>query len=69
MASIDAVRQLLSDIGLPEDLAGTNIRRDDFNAIAIGALTDVCIKDNPRDVTEVDIVKLLEEACGTKKNL
>ncbi|RBW49777.1 iron-containing alcohol dehydrogenase [Marinobacter sp. F3R11] len=69
MASIDAVRQLLSDIGLPEDLAGTSIRRDDFSAIAVEALTDVCIESNPRDVTEADIVKLLEEACGTKKNL
>src|SRR5690554_92002 len=66
MASIDAVRQLLSDIGLPGSLAGTNIQREDFAAIAADALDDVCIRDNPRDVTEADIVQLLEEACSTK---
>lgn len=65
VASIDAVRQLLSDIGLPGSLAGTNIHRDDFAAIAADALEDVCIRDNPRDVTEADIVQLLEEACRT----
>lgn len=66
MASIDAVRQLLSDVGLPGSLAGTNIHRDDFAAIAADALEDVCIRDNPRDVTEADIVQLLEEVCSTK---
>ncbi|WP_100639720.1 iron-containing alcohol dehydrogenase family protein [Marinobacter salexigens] len=69
MASIDAVRQLLADLGLPGNLAGTNIHRDDFAAIATDALADVCIRDNPRNVTEADIVTLLEEACGNKNNL
>lgn len=69
MASIDAVRQLLADIGLPENLAGTSINRDDFSAIAIEALQDVCIGDNPRDVTEADIVQLLEEVSGSKKKV
>ena len=69
MASIDAVRQLLADIGLPENLAGTSINRDDFSAIAIEALQDVCIGDNPRDVTEADIVQLLEEVSGSKEKV
>lgn len=67
MASIAAVRQLLCDIGLPGSLAGTSIHRDDFADIATGALADVCIRDNPRDVTQTDIVQLLEEACSTKE--
>lgn len=69
MASIDAVRQLLSDIGLPGSLTGTNIRHDEFSAIAAEALADICIRDNPRDVTEADIVQLLEEASSAKENL
>lgn len=69
MASIGAVRQLLSDIGLPGSLTGTNIRRDEFSAIAAEALADICIRDNPRDVTEADIVQLLEEASSAKENL
>ena len=67
MASIDAVRQLLSDIGLPENLAGTSINRDDFSAIATEALQDVCARDNPRDVTEADSVQLLEEVTKKEK--
>lgn len=65
MASIAAVSQLLADIGLPGNLAASGIRPAEFSSIAVEALADVCIKDNPRDVTETDIVQLLEEACKT----
>jgi len=65
MASIAAVSQLLADIGLPGNLAASDIRPAEFSSIAAEALADVCIKDNPRDVTEADIVQLLEEACST----
>ncbi|MCL1485580.1 MAG: iron-containing alcohol dehydrogenase [Marinobacter sp.] len=65
MASIAAVSQLLADIGLPGNLAASDIRPAEFSSIAAEALADVCIKDNPRDVTEADIVQLLEEACRT----
>ena len=64
-AGVAAVRQLLADIGLPASLAAAGARAEHFKELAAAALQDNCITDNPRRVTEADIIALLQQASGT----
>ena len=63
-AGIAAVARLLADIGLPDNLAGFGGRAADFTELAAAALEDICIKANPRCVTEADVIQLLQQAMG-----
>lgn len=60
-AGITAVRQLLSDVGLPDSLQPFNARIEDFSDLASAALQDICLRTNPRDVTSSDIIQLLQQ--------
>lgn len=64
-AGVTAVRQLLADIGLPNSLVEAGARPEHFNELAEAALQDICIVDNPRNVTKADIIALLQQASGT----
>ncbi|GAA4082172.1 iron-containing alcohol dehydrogenase [Zhongshania borealis] len=64
-AGVIAVRQLLTDIGLPGGLAEAGARPEHFSEIAEAALQDICIVDNPRSVTKADIITLLRQASDT----
>jgi alcohol dehydrogenase len=64
-AGVMAVQQLLADIGLPGSLAAAGARPEHFAEIATAALQDICIVDNPRRVTETDIIQLLQQASGS----
>jgi alcohol dehydrogenase len=63
-AGIDAVRQLLADIGLPNSFAEFGLRVDDFSELADAALQDICIVANPRSVAKADIVKILQQVAN-----
>ena len=63
-AGIAAVARLLADIGLPDNLARFGGRAADFTELAAAALEDICIKANPRCVTEADVIQLLQQAMG-----
>ncbi|PIE37951.1 MAG: hypothetical protein CSA52_04135 [Gammaproteobacteria bacterium] len=64
-AGVHAIRQLLTDIGLPADFSRVGVEEKDFAEIASAALEDICIVDNPRSVTEADIIRILRQVCGT----
>lgn len=59
--SVKAVKSLLDDLKIPYNLKSYNIAKEDFPAIAkatIGAVR--LISNNPRSVTEKDVLALLE---------
>jgi alcohol dehydrogenase class IV len=59
--AVKAVRFLLDDLNISPKLSAHGIPRDEFPAIAkatVGAVR--LISNNPRPVTEEDVVKLLE---------
>jgi alcohol dehydrogenase len=61
MMSVRAVRSLLEDLGISTRLGTYGVQREAFSALAkatVGAAR--LISNNPREVTEEDVVKLLE---------
>lgn len=61
-ATVDAVRQLSIDVGVPEKLNALGVKEEDLPALAAAAIIDVCTPGNPRDVTEADLLALYKEA-------
>lgn len=62
-AGIDAVRQLVIDLELPNRLRDVGVEQDDFPAIAKDALEDMIVATNPRPVDGVeDVIALLHDA-------
>ena len=59
-AAVDKVRELASDVGIPDNLKGImDIKDLDF--IAESALNDVCTGGNPRDTNLEDIKELYKK--------
>ena len=59
-AAIDKVKELASDVGIPDNLKGImDIKDLDF--IAESALNDVCTGGNPRDTNLEDIKELYKK--------
>ncbi|MFT6859535.1 MAG: alcohol dehydrogenase [Thalassolituus oleivorans] len=63
-AGIESVRQLLSDIGLPNSFAEFGLAVEDFGELADATLQDICITTNPRRVTKTDIIQLLQQVAN-----
>lgn len=57
-AAIAAVEQLIADVGLTQRLGEAGAHPAYFEHWAQGALADICIRSNPRTVTQDDIVRL-----------
>ncbi len=58
-----AVRDLVTDLGLPHRLRDVGVTRDDFPALAKDALEDMIVATNPRPVGGVeDVIELLHAA-------
>jgi 4-hydroxybutyrate dehydrogenase len=55
-----ALRQLRADIGLPDSLSASGVRRDQLSALADGAIEDACHRSNPRPCSRADLLKLYE---------
>ena len=63
-AGIECVRQLLSDIGLPNSFAEFGLAVEDFGELADATLQDICITTNPRRVTKTDIIQILQRVAN-----
>ncbi|QCJ47105.1 iron-containing alcohol dehydrogenase family protein [Haloprofundus sp. MHR1] len=61
-AMCDVVRDLQEEIGVPYRLRDVGVDRDDFEAMAKIAAHDSAMANNPKRVTESDIVDILEAA-------
>jgi alcohol dehydrogenase len=59
-AGVEAVRTFISGLGLPTRLSEVNVRRDQFPALAQAAMADMVVASAPLDVSEKDVVELLE---------
>lgn len=57
-AAVQAVRNLVDDLGNPTTLRAVGAREDDLAALAQAAYDDVCRGGNPRDVGVVEIQEL-----------
>ena len=55
-----ALRQLRADLGLPESLSASGVKREQLSALADGAIEDACHRLNPRPCTRADLLKLYE---------
>uniref|UniRef100_UPI0025E8E872 iron-containing alcohol dehydrogenase n=1 Tax=uncultured Phenylobacterium sp. TaxID=349273 RepID=UPI0025E8E872 len=61
----EAVRDLVTGLGLPSDLRSVGITRDQFQAIAEHTMHDRGVRSNPRPINgPADIVEILELAAG-----
>ena len=56
-ATIDAVKKLSADVGIPADLKGI-LKEEDVQFLSDSAFADACCPGNPRD-TNVEEIKAL----------
>lgn len=56
-ATIDAVKKLSADVGIPENLKGI-VKAEDIPFLAASAYADACLPGNPRDTNEAEIAEL-----------
>lgn len=59
---IEAVRDLVRELGLPQTLAQVGVKQEDLAAMLPGTMLSGALKTNPRDVTEQDALHILEQA-------
>jgi alcohol dehydrogenase class IV len=58
-----AVARLIASLGLPTRLRDLGVRKERFEAIALGALGNMWVKTNPRPLQRADdVIALLEAA-------
>jgi alcohol dehydrogenase class IV len=48
----DAVAELVDDLGQPATLRDVGVKRDHFDAIVAGSLTNLFVSQNPRQITD-----------------
>lgn len=59
----DAVAKLIADLGQPTSLRDVGVSKDQFGAIARGAMQNMMVRSNPRQITgEADVLEILELA-------
>ena len=56
-----AVEQMLDRFGIPRALAGYDIPESDFATIAAESMPSGSLKANPKEVTEADVIGMLEQ--------
>ena len=57
-----AIRQLSSQVGIPENLRSLGVKEEVFEAMAENAMKDVCQLTNPRKATKEQIVEIFKAA-------
>ena len=57
-----AIRQLSSQVGIPQNLRSLGVKEEDFEAMAENAMKDVCQLTNPRKATKEQIVEIFKAA-------
>ncbi|MGP6139958.1 MULTISPECIES: lactaldehyde reductase [unclassified Jeotgalibaca] len=61
-AAIDAVKELSTDLGIPEKISELGVKEDDLELLADYALNDACTPGNPKEVTKEDLFELYKKA-------
>jgi alcohol dehydrogenase len=61
-AGVEAVRNLISGLGLPTSLSEVGVRKEQFPALAKAAMQDMVVAFAPLDVQEADVEELLQRA-------
>lgn len=63
MSAADAVRELITDLGMPSRLRDVGVSREQFQTIAEGSVSNVFVSQNPRPIKSPDqILEILELA-------
>lgn len=60
--AIAAIRQLSSQVGIPQNLRSLGVKEEDFEIMAENAMRDVCQVTNPRKATKEQIVEIFKAA-------
>ncbi len=60
--AIAAIRQLSSQVGIPENLRSLGVKEEDFEIMAENAMKDVCQLTNPRKATKEQIIGIFKAA-------
>lgn len=60
--AIAAIRQLSSQVGIPERLRDLGVKEEDFAVMAENAMNDVCSVTNPRKATKEQIIGVFKDA-------
>ena len=60
--AIAAIRQLSSQVGIPQNLRSLGVKEKDFEIMAENAMKDVCQVTNPRKATKEQIVEIFRAA-------
>jgi 4-hydroxybutyrate dehydrogenase len=55
-----ALRALRTELGLPDSLSASGVRREQLSALADGAIEDACHRLNPRSCNRADLLRLYE---------
>ena len=61
-AAVDAVKNLATEVGIPEKLQLLNVKEEDLERLSQSAFEDVCTPGNPREVQLSDILELYKKA-------
>ena len=60
--AINAVSELISEVGQTKRLSDVGAKPEHYSAWAHAALEDICIRSNPRTATQADIIALYAAA-------
>lgn len=60
--AIAAIRQLSSQVGIPENLRSLGVKEEDFEVMAENAMKDVCQLTNPRKATKEQVIGIFKAA-------
>lgn len=60
--SIEAIKQLSQEVGIPANLKTLGVKEEDLETMAINAMKDACSLTNPRKASKEDIVNIYKNA-------
>jgi len=58
-----AVARLVEDLGLPTSLFEVGVLRSQFDAIAVGAMQNMFVRQNPRRIESAAVIHAILEAA------
>jgi alcohol dehydrogenase class IV len=61
-AAVQRVRELVTELGIPQRLGPLGVRREDFSRIVEGSLPSGSLKHNPRPLVAHDVEAILDAA-------
>jgi len=61
LMAIQAMRDLAADVGISQQLSRLELTPDIIKTLSANAVKDVCVITNPRDVTQEDVTRILQQ--------